>query len=88
MICKSLHTGIVRSYCSIGINDLGQPQCFECRAFFTQAALKNALETRFGSAWNLELSKLKSLKKYIKQLKRKNKSKLMETIYSDYPPEP
>jgi hypothetical protein len=90
MQCKSVCTGEVRPYCSLGIDDRGEERCLNCYGFFTKKAIEKHLKARFGNYWGKELFKLKSMKKDIKGVNRGLRKKglpIAEVIYFDTPPE-
>ena len=90
MECTSKCTKKVRNFHSIGVNDLGIEECLECGSFFTKKAIENSLKIRFGSNWETELIKLKSLRREINSIGnriRKRGISMIETVYFKSPHE-
>ena len=89
--CKSLCTGFVRPYCTIGVNDYLNYECAECRAHFTKKGIEKSLKIRFGQNWENELYKLKGLKREIRSFRTKMRRQglpLAERVYLSSPLEP
>ena len=89
--CKSLCTGIVRPYCTIGVNDYLNYECAECRAHFTKKGIEKSLKIRFGSDWQGEWYKLKLLKREIRSFRtkmRRQRLPMAEMVYLNSPLEP
>lgn len=88
-MCKSNCTGEVLEFHSVGVMDLGEEQCMECKCTFTKIALRKAMQARFGDNAEAKLAELKAIRKDVKRRvrkARKNGYAMAETIYFIDPP--
>ena len=84
--CKSKCSGVVRPYCTIGVNDLALYECFECGSYFSNPAILNNLRMKHGMHWESELIKLKELRKVVRFMTKKLQVmgfNLAEAVYLD-----
>ena len=82
--CQSICTGNRRSYCTIGVNDLGVYECVECGSLSTKGGIIKNLKIRFNQHWEANYKSLKSMKRSVTSSLKKYRNQGMQVAERVY----